>query len=202
MAMKRDPLAAAILVGGQSRRMGVPKATLRLTPDGPTVITSVITTLRHVTTDIMLVGSDDFASDDPDVPRIGDTMPDAGPLGGIHAALTASSREHVLVVACDMPFLNVDVLRFMAALPRDYDVLVPVVGQPQPLHAIYTISCLPAIEAYLAEGRRRVDGWFDHVRVRMIDEATVNRFDPERRTCFNMNTPSDLEWARDAIRRS
>jgi molybdopterin-guanine dinucleotide biosynthesis protein A len=191
-----DGLAAAILVGGQSRRMGTNKALLRLEPGGPAVVEMVLQTLQQVADQVVLVGHDLAAYSFLNLPWLHDDRPQAGPLAGIHAAMLGVRTDHVLVVACDMPFLNVDLLRFMVNRPRTYDVLVPEIGQLQPLHAIYTQSCQPTIERYLATGRRRVTGWFAKANVQIIPQAEVERFDPTLRSCFNLNTPADLDRAR------
>jgi molybdopterin-guanine dinucleotide biosynthesis protein A len=194
-----DLLTAAILVGGKSRRMGTNKALATIRPDGTTVVESVVRALRQVAEEIVLVGSHDVARNYAflDLPWVADIVPDSGPLGGIHAALTGTGNSHLLVTACDMPFLNVDLLRYMMSLPRGYDVLVPVIGQPQPLHAIYARSCLPLIEESLHEGRYKVSGWFDRANVRTIGESVVAQFDPSLRFSFNVNTPEDLVLARE-----
>jgi molybdenum cofactor guanylyltransferase len=125
-----------------------------------------------------------------------------GALGGIQAAISWSAHEHCLVVACDMPFLSLPLLRRMADEPRDYDVLVPLIpGESrqrddglvyQTLHAIYSKRCLPYIEARIAEGRKQVVGFFDDVRVRTLDAVEVSRWDPDMRSFFNANTPEAM----------
>jgi molybdopterin-guanine dinucleotide biosynthesis protein A len=189
-------LAAAILIGGRSRRMGTDKALLRLHDAGPTVIETVATVTASVADEVFLIGDRAQAYAFLGLPSIDDLVANAGALAGIHAALAASTRSHLLVVGCDMPFLNADLLRFMRDLPRDYDVLVPVLEQPHPLHAIYAASCLPLIEANLSDGHRRVMGWWDEAKVREIPQAEIARHDPTLRSCFNMNTPDDLAVAR------
>ena len=191
-------LTAAILVGGQSRRMGVNKALLLIAPDGTTVVESVVRKVRQVADEIVLVGADNVVADYAflDLPWIADIVPGIGPLGGIHAALIETGNPHLLVTACDMPFLNVSLLRYMAARLRDYDVLVPVLGQAQPLHAIYARTCLPLIEESLQSGRYKVSGWFDRANVRTIEQSVVERYDPDLRSSFNVNTPEDLAVAR------
>ena len=82
---------------------------------------------------------------------------------GIQAAIAWSAHDHCLVVACDMPFLSLALLRRMADEPRNYDVLVPLIpGESrqrddglvfQTLHAIYSKRCLPFIEKQIAEGK-------------------------------------------------
>ena len=194
--MSGDGLTAAILVGGQSRRMGEDKALLTIEPGGVTVVESVVRALGAVTSEIVLVGSNTSAYAFLDLPRIADAVPGAGPLGGIQAALTGTGSSHILVMACDMPFLSADLLRYMAGCPRDYDVLVPVLGQPQPLHAIYAQTCLPMIDQSLRAGQYKVTGWYEQANVRTIERATLQRYDPDLRSCFNMNTPEDVAFAR------
>ncbi len=200
------PLSAAILAGGQSARMGTDKARLRLTPDGPPLIELVITAVRAVADEIMIVANDDRLA--PLGWRIvPDNFPGTGALGGIESALAHARHEHCLVVACDMPFLSPSLLAVLAAAPRDYDVLAPrlTVGQNrqgqsdgvyETLHAIYGRSALPAIRAQLAERRYRVIGFFPQVRVRAFPEERVRELDPALRSFFNANTPERLAEAR------
>jgi len=189
-------LAAGILVGGQSRRMGRDKALLPILPDGTTIVETVVRKLCGITNDILLVGTNRDACAFPGLPVIADDPAGIGPLGGLRAALRATRQSHVLVVACDMPLLHPQLLGFMAGYPRDYDVLLPDVGQPQPLHAIYARTCLPAIEQRIESGQYRVTGLLEDLKVRTIDRETVEQFDPACRSWFNVNTPEDYEWAR------
>lgn len=196
--MTPAPLSAAILVGGRSRRMGETKALLRLDPDGPTVVESVVRALGEVASEILLAGSPptgDFAF--LGLRQVPDIVPNAGVLGGMHAALREARHDRVLVVACDMPFLSPALLRYMASLPAGDDALVPLLGQPQTAHAIYARSALPAVEAALTERRYHATSWFAQASIRIVPRETIAAFDPLLRSCFNMNTPQDLEAARE-----
>lgn len=197
--MDSKGLAAAILVGGQSRRMGTDKAMLTLDPDGPTVVESIARKLRKITDEVFLVGAApaDYAS--LGLTRLPDIFPGAGALGGIHSALAASTKPHVLIVGCDLPFLSVNLLRYMASLPRDYDILVPLLEQLQPLHAIYARTCLPVVEQQLQAGQFKVSGWFEQVTVRKIDRADISMYDPMLLSTFNMNTPEHLAFAKQVV---
>lgn len=200
------PLSAAILAGGQSRRMGTDKALIRLTPDGPTLVERVVAALQAVASDVFLVANDDrlgFLG----LRTVPDVVPGAGSLGGIYSAVTGASTEHCLVVACDMPLLSVPLLRALAAERRDYDVLAPFIkvgenrqgktdGVYETLHAIYGRGALPAIEEQLSAGRYRIVGFFPQVRVRALPEEEVRRHDPELHSFFNVNTPERLIEAR------
>lgn len=191
-------LTGAILVGGTSRRMGTNKALLSLAPDGPPIVETVVRTLERVTDEILLVGTgpDDDAYAWLGVRQVADVVPNAGALGGVHAALSAARYPRVLVVGCDMPFLSTGLLLHMASLPQDAHALVPLLRHPQPLHAIVERSSLPIIERQLLGGHLRMTGWYAQARVRIVPRAVVARFDPTLQSCFNMNTPGDLALAK------
>ncbi len=202
----KQPLSAAILAGGQSRRMGTDKALLRLTPDGPTLIERVLAAVRTVADDVFLVANDDRLAG-LGLRTVPDAFPGAGSLGGIYSAVAGAHEQHCLVVACDMPFLAPPLLRALADAPRDYDVLAPYLevgtnrqggakGVYETLHAIYGRAALPAMRAQLAAAQYRIVGFFPEVRVRAVTETTVRALDPQLRSFFNVNTPERLAEAR------
>jgi len=124
-----------------------------------------------------------------------------GPMGGLHAGLLAAGNDYSLVVACDLPFLNQGLLRYMIGLRRGYDMVVPrVSGMIEPLHAVYSKSCLPAIERRLNEGRSMVYSLLEGVRVRFVEQEEVEKFDPKRLSFFNINSTADIEKARAMAR--
>jgi molybdopterin-guanine dinucleotide biosynthesis protein A len=179
--------------------MGQDKALVTLAPGGPTVVEMVAEAVRAVTSEIVLVGAESPGHAFLGLPQVADVFPGTGALGGIYSALAAASCSHVLVVACDMPFLNAGLLRYMASRPRDNDVLVPVVDRPQPLHAIYARSCLPLIEQRLRSGEYKAAGWFDDADVRTIEREIIAQYDPDLHSCFNMNTPEDFAFAKEVL---
>jgi len=198
-------LSAAVLAGGMSRRMGTDKALLPLRQGDPPLARSVIERVGEVAADVFVVASDRPAYEAFGVPVVPDRYPAAGTLGGIATALANAECEHCLVVACDMPFLSVPLLRWMADQPRGYDALVPrLPGESrqgtgfvyQTLHAVYARRCLPAIERALAAGRRQVIGFFPEVRVRPVELDEVIALDPGLRSFFNVNTPEAAAEAR------
>ena len=196
------PLSAAVLAGGQSRRMGTDKALLPLVAGGQPMLGMVLERLSAVADDVFVVANDEARYAPLGARVVPDLRRDVGALGGIQAAITSSAHEHCLVVACDMPFLSLPLLRRMAGEPRDYDILVPLLpGESrqrgdslvfQTLHAIYSKRCLPFIEKRIAEGNKQVVGFFEDVRVRALDLAEVRRWDPELRSFFNVNTAEAL----------
>jgi molybdopterin-guanine dinucleotide biosynthesis protein A len=206
MTLEGDRLSAAVLAGGKSRRMGEDKALLPLVEGGKPMVAIVLDRLRELADDVAIVANDRERYEAFGARIVPDSMPGIGALGGIHAALMGAKNDHCLVVACDMPFLNRQLLRLMKLEPRDYDVLVPSIpGESrqrgdgfvyQTLHAIYGKGCLPAIETQIARGNRQVIGFFAEVRLRTVEFANVQRCDPELLTFFNANTPEALAKAR------
>lgn len=203
------PITVLILAGGRSTRMGRDKAWLTL--DGLPLVERVAQRL------LPLAGEIVFSANDPapfsalvarlPIPArvIADAFPGAGPLAGLHAGLTAASCDAVLAVATDMPFVNRAVVEAMVGLCEEPDAVVPRLStegfsepQPEPLHAVYRKSCLPAIEAALLANRRRMVSFLSDVRVCYVDEPLLREIDPTLTSFRNVNTPD--EWA--AIRHS
>lgn len=187
-------VSAIILAGGKSQRLGMDKALLEL--EGRPLIERVLSRLRRLSDDLIIVAKDTTPYARLNARLVSDIYPAQGPLIGLHAGLRAAHHPLALAVACDMPFLDLRLLRYMIVLGRGYDIVVPRIGgYLEPLHALYRAeSCLPAIEQALDEGRFRVISFFSHMRVRYVEEQEVNLFDPEHLSFLNINTPED--WRR------
>ena len=131
-----------------------------------------------------------------------DIYPGKGALGGIYTGLVKSSSTYNLVVACDMPFLNQDLLRYMVGLAEGFDLVVPRLGElSEPLHAVYAKNLLVRIERLLKRGVLEVRALFDLVRVRYVEASEIDRFDPQHLSFFNINTEADLDRARQIATR-
>lgn len=192
-----------MLAGGRSRRFGRDKAFERL--NGDTLIGRVLAILEPISTEIVVVCSLDRPLAEPlplAVRIVADEFPDAGPLGGLYSGLRQAASPYALLVGCDMPFLNRDLIGYQASLVAGHDVVVPRLdGNFETLHAVYSKDCLPAIRPCLEAGQRRVIAFFDAVRVRVVEQAEIDRFDPDHRSFFNVNTEADMALARGLARR-
>ena len=125
-----------------------------------------------------------------------DIYPGKGSLGGIYTGLVHSSNHNNLAVACDMPFLNLSLLRYMVDISQDYDVVIPKLGDyTEPLHGVYSKNCLPRMKELLEHGDHRITDFFALVRVRYVETDEIDRYDPEHLSFFNINTEDDLEKA-------
>ena len=190
------PATGVVLAGGHSRRMGRDKALLEL--DGKPLIRWVIERVNRICPEVLVASGETERYAGLGARVVTDRFPGVGVLGGLHAGLDAASHELVLAVGCDMPFLNSKLLRAFIDWVEGYDVAVLRRGEwVDPLHAAYRRTCLPAMEAAIRAGRRRVISFFPQVRVRHVSDAEVVAIDPHLRSFRNVNTPADWEAARD-----
>lgn len=201
-------LTLIVNAGGQSRRMGQPKALLPVPPDGLPLVVHVIRRLAALApARTILVANDATIATLPTLPAhvhcLPDAYPDMGTLGGIATGLGAAPGW-AAVVACDLPFVQPAVFALLGASAAEqehvpsggdrWDAIVPVVaGFEEPLHALYHRRCLPAIVARLAAGARRVVSFMPNVRTHYVGEAELRVVDPALVSFVNVNTPDD--WA-------
>lgn len=189
-----------ILAGGRSRRLGTDKTVVSL--GGKRLTQIAMDTISLVADDIIIVTNSPELFRDLPARLTPDVEPGAGPLGGILSGLLASDQLHNLVVACDMPFLNVELLRYMETLVEGHDVVIPrVEGYLEPLHAIYSQACVEPIRSLLVEHNFKIIEVLDQVRVRYVEQEDIEKFDPAHFSFFNINTPEDLRRARDEFER-
>ncbi len=189
-------VSSVILAGGQSRRMGINKALLKV--GGRPIIERVIEKVSLVGEEVILVTNTPDECAYLGCPMVADVYPGKGSLGGIYSGLKVVSNPYALVVACDMPFLNASLLRYMALLSPGHDVIVPRTGQGiEPLHALYSKACLPAIELSLQQSNMRTISFYSQVRVRYVEQEEIETLDPQRLSFFNVNSTDDLRRARE-----
>lgn len=190
---------AAILAGGASSRMGQNKALLRLEPNGLTIIERAIARLAEAGFNSPLILSNDpFTYSFTGLEIVPDEIPHLGPLGGLLTALHSSPNERVLLVACDMPFLNPPLLRYMASISANHDAIAPAWHDPagllrlEPLHAIYAKSALPIIEQQAANNHFRMTSLLAALDTHYLTEDEIKPHDPQLISFRNINTPDEL----------
>jgi molybdopterin-guanine dinucleotide biosynthesis protein A len=154
--------------------------------------------VRQLSEEVIIVGNEVDKYEELEAIVMTDVYPGKGALGGIYSGVKRASNARSLVVACDMPFLNVSLLRYMQALAASYDVVIPRMDQQtEALHAIYSKGCLPFVERQLRREDLRIIHFFPQVRVRYVEQEEIEIFDPQYLSFFNINTEADLEKARE-----
>src|SRR5688572_8425303 len=189
-----ERIAAFILAGGASSRMGTDKSQLRLAQQ--TFTQRIAETLLQLTDSVFIVGRD---SDESSLRSVADVYSKWGALGGIHAALAACSREWAIVVACDLPFVTSELFSYLAEQRMDHDAVVPIQedGRPQPLAALYRVDpCLRQATDLIEAGRRRPLDLLEAVKTRWVAFDEMRNFARAQSFFVNINTPEDY----DAIR--
>jgi len=196
-------ISCIVLAGGKSLRLGRDK--VLETVGNRNLLQRVVNNISSFDSNIIIVTAikqsvPQFISY-PRLRIVTDIYPGKGPLGGIYTGLAASDSLYNLVVACDMPFLNQALLRYMIQLSANFDLVVPRLGNTvEPLHAIYSKDCLTPIEYLLKQGELEIIQLLTLVKVRYVEADEINRFDPDHLSFFNINTEADLEMARKQAR--
>jgi molybdopterin-guanine dinucleotide biosynthesis protein A len=215
-----DSIAGFILVGGESRRMGIDKAGLTL--HGQSFVDRIAERVSAVTTSVSIVGSNASAlqlENPSKLPIIPDVYPNWGALGGVHAALAACSAQGsaqgsgqystkasaawALIVACDFPFVTKELFVRLASLREGFDAVAPIQSDsiPQPLCALYRVTpCLTRADELIKSGERKPVALLQSVRTRWILFSELADLEHASRLFDNINTPQD--YSRIARERS
>ena len=192
-------IGCIVLAGGKGLRLGRDKALEAV--DGQSLLQRVVTQLGSFSNEIIIVTAKGKSlpqfSNTPGFRVVADAYPGRGALVGLATGLAASKAHYNLAVACDMPFLNQALLRYMLGLKDGFDLVVPrLADMVEPLHAVYARSCLAPMERLLEQGEMQINALFELVKVRYVEAEELERFDPRRLSFFNVNTSADLERAR------
>ncbi len=192
-------MTGIVLAGGKSQRMGEGKASLKI--GRKQVIEIILEKLRVTFDDVLIVGNSNFICPLSEEGILADMIPGKGPLGGIYTGLLNSKSEYNFFCACDMPFLNVDLLKFIISEIDASDAVIPMVrGFVEPLHAIYSKRCLPAIKNCLENEDLKIKSFFSKVKCKYIPENKIKRYDPSLISFLNLNTPEAVELVKNLPR--
>lgn len=192
-----NDLSIVIQAGGQSRRMGQDKGLVIFL--GQPLISRLVDRLRPLALELLVTTNTPADYAFLGVPLFSDLVPQRGALGGLYTALSAASLPFVAVVACDMPFINPELLeaQYQRLLSSQSDISILHTAEGlEPFHAVYRRNpCLPYIRQSLDEDKWRVDAWFSQVKIDLFRIDEIRRYDPELRSFWNVNTPEELQQA-------
>ena len=196
-------ISCIVLAGGKGLRLGRDKTVEAV--GNTSLLERVVSNLSLFNSDIIIVTAvKQFLPQFIDYPKlrlVADIYPGKGALGGVYTGLATSDSFYNLVVACDMPFLNRDLLRYMVQLADGFDLVMPRLGNlVEPLHAVYSKGCLTSMENLLKQGNLKVSDLLALVKVRYVEAEEINQLDPKHLSFFNINTETDLETAQELAR--
>jgi len=184
---------AVILAGGKSTRMGFDKQLLKI--NERSLIESIRRKLKREFDEIIVVtnkfeyyiGSTDKIVEDKIVGK--------GPLSGIHAGLVEASSHYVYFVACDMPNINLDYIRFMKKEIEGLNVMACITkfGEwIESFNAFYSKDMIQDIENHLQKDKRSVNSLIKKLNVYYIEEEKAREFSPNWDMFLNLNTREEL----------
>jgi molybdenum cofactor guanylyltransferase len=196
MKGKADNISGAILAGGENKRFnGIIKSNVFI--GGSTIMKRMIDTLSDIFSEIIIVTNtpDEFHFY-TSCRIVGDHFKKAGPLGGIHSAIKASTKKLVFVFAGDMPFVDKEIImrQIEYYFLSNPDVLIPRIrGFDEPLHAIYSKSIYSKLDDYLASSNQfATRDFLQNVKVSYMEMEDTEK---TKREFTNINTPEDAEEA-------
>lgn len=190
-----EAVTGIILAGGMSTRFGSNKALSQF--DGERLIYRLCKTISAVTDRITLITNTPEEYAFLKLPSTRDLVPRCGPIGGIYTALKMLDTPLCLCVACDMPFIKADFLKYMIERSPGFDIVVPMNNRrEEPLCALYRDSCTDAVEKQIQSGKHKITEFYDKVRVLRLEPENSGFPDPDM--FFNINSRIDYK---EGIRR-
>jgi len=194
----RFSMTSIILAGGKSSRLGRDKALQSI--GDKSLIQWVIDRLVILSSEIIVVtahGESIPCYSAVRIKTVADIYPSKSPLVGIYSGLIASASQRAIVVGCDMPFLSVGLLEYMAQICSSFDVVIPQIKDKlEPLCAVYSKNCVASIRWLLEQNELRISKLFNLVKAKYVGKHEIDRFDPEHLSFFNINSGADLASAK------
>ncbi len=189
-------LTIVIQAGGQSSRMGRDKGLMQFGTN--TLVENIFQQIATLDSPVIVVSNQPEEYRFLQLPVFMDVIPEIGALGGIYSGLRYARSAYVLMLGCDMPFIDLGLLYYMFDLAGGSDIVIPVTGdrgEMEPFRAVYAKTCEPAILSAISTGQRRAISFFSDVKVRKVGLGEIRRFDPGLRSFINVNTPEDYARA-------
>ena len=185
-----ENITGIILAGGSSRRYGKSKAFLEI--NGIPLIERIAEKMAGIFQEVILIANEKEQFAYLGLPVVEDVKKGLGPLGGIYTGLLSISNEAGFFVACDMPFIDEGLIRYMAGTRDNHWAVVPSVGDEiEPLHAIYSKSCLGDIKNLISSEIYQVRRFYDNIDVRYVKESEIIKFITPEIAFLNINTPDE-----------
>jgi molybdopterin-guanine dinucleotide biosynthesis protein A len=192
-----------ILAGGMSKRMKEDKVLMKL-GDKPLLLHIIEKVLGLTRETIVVVGKNDdlknYSSLLPlPVTLLRDDVEGIGPLAGMLTGMRSMKSKYALVLPCDSPFVNREVLKYLLNKTQGADAAIPQWpnGQIEPLHAVYKVSsAIPALETTLRRGELFIIDMIKRLdEVLYVSTEKIRELDQELITFFNINFLEDFKTA-------
>ncbi|RJQ22380.1 MAG: molybdenum cofactor guanylyltransferase [Nitrospiraceae bacterium] len=183
-----------ILAGGENKRMPVLKGFIEV--EGKKIIERNLKIMKQCFKETFIITNQPELYSYLDAPMFGDVYDIRGPMTGVFTALLNSSERWIFVSACDMPFINPALIRYMATERDNHDIVAPVRdNRPEPLFSFYSSRTTTSIERFILSGKRALKDFllFYDKRVKYVTTEEIRKRDLESRSFINLNTPDDVD---------
>jgi len=192
-------LTGIILAGGKSSRFnGELKSFIKI--NGVAIIDTQMKLFKNLFDEVIIVTSDSVPYLKYNAIIVNDIIKNKGPLGGIYTALYYMKSDSCFVAACDMPFLNENLIRYMMEnVGRDWIYTIKRDDRFEPLHTIYNKRCIKTVKEMLLSDNLKVSPLFSELKAKVAPIEEVRRIDPDLKSLKNINTKEDLEALRFSL---
>lgn len=190
-ADKIDGVTGVILAGGTSTRMGTNKALLKV--DGVCLIEGIYRKLKILFKEVLIVTNTPGIYDFLPCKKVPDLYPGIGSIAGLHSGLFNSSSNCVFITACDMPNIDIELIRQLYKNHGNQNATIPFSqGGQEPLHAFYSRNCLPIFTTAIENGERKILECIEKIDAKLISWETIQTFQGAEKSFLNVNTPDEF----------
>lgn len=192
-----NKISGIILCGGKSRRMGKNKALLKL--KGKYIIEHVYELLSTICNDI-IISTNTNEINFLKAMFVADEIENIGPIAGIYSALKYSKTKKNIILSCDTPFININILKYMLKNAGSYDVVLPVFeNYLQPMTGVFDKKLTELIEKEIKTG--------NYIPPKIFEKANLNKLKIDKNISgwhkhlfFNINSTADYEKAKQIVK--
>lgn len=186
--------SGVVLAGGKSTRMKFNKAFAHVA--GRQVIEIILDKCKRFFAETIIISNEPQLYEGFGLAVYPDVYPGLGPVAGIHSALYHAHYDKVFIMGCDMPFMNMDLVKFLLDSLEDYECVVPELDQRlQPLSAVYSKKCLPILQECLEHDKLKLIRIFEEFYARVVTEEQMKPFGNPREIFMNVNDQATLKIA-------
>jgi len=193
-------MTGIILAGGKSSRMGQDKGLAQLLDK--TLTEWPLESLKPWVEEI-LISANESSYERFGYPVIKDKHTGIGPIGGILSCLEMSRNDTNILISCDTPFINSDLIKYLLDRSGDSDVTVPWFGgtKYEPLIGIYRKTILPVMRKSISQNNFKLPDLFEKVNISKV-EIKGSEYFYHPHLFYNINSPEKLYRAEELVRKN
>ncbi len=192
----KDFGTAAILCGGESKRMGFDKSRIKI--KDKLLVEIIAEELEQIFEDIILISNNKEKFENTKYNVVEDLIPLSGPAGGIYTALNYASSKYVFITACDMPIINQNYIRYMIESIKEKKVEGVAAynnrQQIETLHAFYSTDMINTFRTNIENNSFRILDTIKHCNMYYVKDEKVREFSKDMSIFTNLNYKTDLSF--------